>query len=1212
VTVATLGVERDHLTLRCVDPALDESRDLDPDAKARFEGWADDYRRALRKETNAVELLAIGRALFTWLDSSAAWLTRLRRDAQPPLLLELAVPLRPSPLEHAFLEAPWELLADAAGHLAADPSLVLSPVRRLGATSKPEAPSDHRLSLVFMAAAPEGAASLDYESEERAILDATSGIGLDLVVEESGSLAALADMMAIEAPVDILHLSCHGLSDSGPRMLLEDELGKRAAATADDFAQGLGSSLPQRLLFLSACLSADRPRSSDLVGSFAATMIQRGCPATLGWGGSVKDSDATRFTAELLARLAHKEPLESAVARARHALLVPPDGAAAQTAASEWHLARLYVGAKGGGAFIKGNRARRRLTAEHGHSEFLDRKNSAVLVTSAREFVGRRRPLQRILSALRTPGRGRVVIHGVGGHGKSSLAARVAHRLVDHAAVVVVDRFDAVAILDAIDRALLLQEVSDIIKERRDIVRTDPANLVLVLRKILAGPCREIQRDARDRIVGRPLFLVLDNFEDILQPSTFGFHTVEPSLLEAMRAVVKAFDDADTTSGLLITSRYAFTLPDRDGRDLAQEIVHEPLGPMSPDEGEKQAVAKARARKESTPIARDRARRCIRAARGNPRLQNLLFLCAVATPTKCDAMLDQIDRHLADGSAPDDEALRDFLENLALDTLIALLSDGEKALLRASTLLSIPVPIDILAKLGEAAGASATEVSGARLIALGVWDQIVKPEGAEALVNALVRPKLAVLGEEERRAMAAVVVGPLFKRWGEDGSRRSFAMDIELTQLGIDGGDMRAVATAGADAVQALFNREELRKAASLGVFAIEALDREGQEVPLRLFRTTGEACRAISDVGAMRRCFDRALDLVTAHRRDGKTVDVEVQASIVLNHGRRLYGEGSPDAALCAYEEAMALLQDAGYRRQRAVVLSEIARFHADKGEVDAALNLQKEALEIYEELGARRERASMLGDIARLRAAKGEVDAALNLHKEALDIYVELRVRRERAITLGDIARLRADMGELDDALDLHKEALKVYEELGARHERAITLGDIARLHAHKDEVDVALKLHKEALKVYEELGARRERAIALGDIARLRADMGEVNNALELHKEALKVYEELENVDGVANAHWSMGRIALQQGDGDAAHKHLSTAYTINSKLGRLDAICIVGFDLAMLFLELGKKAEAIPILTRSRDGFLRLGRPDYAQRVQQIIDLAADDI
>ena len=132
-----------------------------------------------------------------------------------------------------------------------------------------------------------------------------------------------------------------------------------------------------------------------------------------------------------------------------------------------------------------------------------------------------------------------------------------------------------------------------------------------------------------------------------------------------------------------------------------------------------------------------------------------------------------------------------------------------------------------------------------------------------------------------------------------------------------------------------------------------------------------------------------------------------------------------------------------------------------------------------------------------------------------------------------------------------------------------------------------------------------------MALGDIARLRAEKGEVDAALALHREALLIYEELGDLAGIANARWSMGRIARSQGDVDTALEHLSASYAINAKLGRLDGICIVGVDLAQLLLAVDHKTEAIQILTRSRDGFLRLGRPDYAQQIQDLIDSDTDD-
>ena len=280
-------------------------------------------------------------------------------------------------------------------------------------------------------------------------------------------------------------------------------------------------------------------------------------------------------------------------------------------------------------------------------------------------------------------------------------------------------------------------------------------------------------------------------------------------------------------------------------------------------------------------------------------------------------------------------------------------------------------------------------------------------------------------------------------------------------------------------------------------------------------------------------------------------------------------------------------------------------------RGQPLEALARLEEARRLCDPVGNKLVHAAILGDIARLRTDKGEVDAALALHNEVLQVYEEMGDRRARAAALGDIAHLRAQKGEVDIALALHNEALQVYEELGDRRSRAATLGDIARRRAQKGEVDAALALHNEALQVYEELGDRRSRAIALGDIADLRAHKGEVDIALALMREQLKLNEELSDPEGVANAHWLIGKIAIHQRDWTTALEHVSMSYAISSKLGQMDAICVVGLDLAKILLVKGRRVEAIPILVRSRDGFLRLGRLDFVNQVQELIDSTADN-
>jgi len=117
------------------------------DAK-RLAGWSARYRDARRK---ADVLAVVGREIYDWLDGKERWLARALEDARPTWLVEFAAGVHPGSDEALFLEAPWELLADGRGHLAARPGVVFCPIRRLRRPGTPAAPSEYRLSVAFMA-----------------------------------------------------------------------------------------------------------------------------------------------------------------------------------------------------------------------------------------------------------------------------------------------------------------------------------------------------------------------------------------------------------------------------------------------------------------------------------------------------------------------------------------------------------------------------------------------------------------------------------------------------------------------------------------------------------------------------------------------------------------------------------------------------------------------------------------------------------------------------------------------------------------------------------------------------------------------------------------------------------------------------------------------------------------------------------------------------
>ena len=1103
MTVVALTLDEGLLKIRCDSNGLSDDRELSDNDFSLLKQWSGSYLFALSRDSNPDTLRHIGREMCEWLDGGERCLKRVINAVEPPLLLEFCA-AKTDPRAREFLDAPWELVADESGHWAERDSLAYCPVRRLGGRSNQGEPSPYKLTAVFMAAAPKGVGQLRFEDEEASILKATRDSGMELVVEESGTLELLRACVVEEKP-DVVHISCHGTLKPEPALLLEDEFGDSRPASMQDLLRGLAGQKP-RLLFLSACQTA---MTDDVVSSLVWSLVQSAAPAMIGWAGSVRDHEAAEFARFLYRRLAEGEPSTQAVAYARLDLLLPQPSrrlAVAGGQSRDWHLARLYLGPSGGGVLATGRQGRRGGPRGYAYKAFLNRQKQEVPVAGPFEFVGRRRQLQSILREFHKPDGERkagVFIHGLGRQGKSSLAARVADRLEarDYKVLVVHGRYDASAILQVFREFAGRTDVDAVVKAHLKAVDESPENLQTALAELLEGPCCQVKKDNAEKILEHPVLLIIDDFEQALEGQRGGGrHRLKSNCVESIRATIKAFDRAATDSRLLFTSRFQFTLPDA-GRELANLLFDLPLPPMESYESEKQAAAKLKTSEDSSRaqvVARleSRIERIVQTSKGNPGLQDWLYRMAVENPESCDRCLDDIGGFLQRGEQPDEQEVLKFLERLALKSIVELLSPAQKEVLRASTLFQLPVPEPVMTRLAQAAGLSYGPDDLARLSALGLWDvyeNSFSKGGSAVAINPLVRPLARTLNENEEIALAGLAANDLFNGWGgpEGGNQRSSLHDFELTRLALLARQGEVLLHTAEYAVRWLERQFEYPEAAEIGEAAIGCIEQARQAVPLGLRRATAENDLTVGEVQRALVHLENALQEIERTKQEGRPVDPQDHGALLLSHARLLMQAGRPDDALLELEQARGLFK-------------------------------------------AEEDRAVTLGDIARLLADKGEVDKALKLHQERLVICEALGDKRSRAVTLSYIARLLADKGEVDKALKLHQENLVIYEALGDKWARAVTLDDIARLLADKGEVDKALKLHQENLVIYEALGNLEGVANALWSIAKIELRQRHIQQAFEHLAASYDISLKLGRLDAICQVGQDFGQLLCARGD------------------------------------------------------------------------------
>jgi CHAT domain-containing protein len=484
----------------------------------------------------AEDYAVTGQRLYEWLDGTDRWLERtLKQHPNEGLVLAFSVVGK---LAHL----PWEILHDGSSFFVERP-LGIVPVRWIPNSKKQllteSSPDNRALNVLFMATSPQKIEPvLDFEAEEGQILEATVKQPLGLTVEESGCLIELADLVSSydRGYFDVFHLTGHAtMKDGQPCFITESETGEPVWSNAKAIAKALRLRAP-KLVFLSGCRTG-QAGESGAVPSLAEELLKEGAQAVLSWGQKVLDSDATTAAAALYQALSEGYELTEAIALTYQALI--------HQKARDWHLLRLYITGALPGQLVTPLRTPGRKPAPPPSvaTQFLDTEGK-IKVPTRQSFVGRRHQLQNCLRSLKSnTDKLGVLIYGMGGFGKSSLAARLCDRLAD---------FDRIIWVGLIDEPTLVKRLSEKLESQElyKVLQNQDVNLKFRLKQVFQRLIEEGKK---------PLLLVLDDFETNLEVRTSGF-VLRPDGAEVLNALVQAMQEIDTVTShrIVITCRYDF------------------------------------------------------------------------------------------------------------------------------------------------------------------------------------------------------------------------------------------------------------------------------------------------------------------------------------------------------------------------------------------------------------------------------------------------------------------------------------------------------------------------------------------------------------------------------------------------------------------------------------------------------------------------------
>ncbi|MFN6495458.1 MAG: tetratricopeptide repeat protein [Nostoc sp. DedQUE01] len=705
-----------------------------------------DYYTGTRKPEENEEIRKrnkeFGKLLYNFLDrGSHQQLTKLLKKYRRNEGVILAIAAAKN-----LANLPWELLHDEKEFLvqrAVVPIRWMPPdpddVNKLFIDNKRK---NRPLQVLFMASSPRGELELDYEEEEARILKATKGRpqNVTLRVEESGILSELGGLINAydNGHFDVLHLTGHATFKEGkPRFIAETETGEADYVSASDIAKELQFK-PVKLIFLSGCHTA---RKSDLSAeiSMAEELVESGVQAVLGWGYKVLDTDAILAAEVLYKALSEGKQVTEAVAQTYQTLL--------KNNARDWDLLRLYTANKLPGKLVTPLEYKGRKPAPEPSftNRFLDAKGQRKVPTRE-SFIGRRRQLQKCLQSLIS--KTGVLIHGMGGLGKSSIAARLCDRRPNYERIVWVGKVNQQDLVDELLKNQILQKskFKSLLKELRNSQKELKFRLQQVFNKLKNN--------------GEKFLFVLDDFEENLDPGDHGY-VLKPYAAEVLNAIVWAIEDTYSSHRIIITCRYDF-----DFNKQWKNFYKQPLNAMRGTELQKMcnrlAVFKDQSQENETWPSKMK-----KLADGNPRL--LVFLNDELQKPSIDKD-DILNRWEAEPKKLQDEVLKNELKKYLLPRIREMLQRG--------LIFDLPVPKQALVEICETIGHQNIEQDINQAKALGFLE--VSPDDSLRVPRILDIEKLC---KTDLYRQAAKILYPLWVQPKENSKDISEEHSLEIFRL---------------------------------------------------------------------------------------------------------------------------------------------------------------------------------------------------------------------------------------------------------------------------------------------------------------------------------------------------------------------------------------------------------------------------------------------
>ncbi|AFY83929.1 tetratricopeptide repeat protein [Oscillatoria acuminata] len=302
-------------------------------------------------------------------------------------------------------------------------------------------------------------------------------------------------------------------------------------------------------------------------------------------------------------------------------------------------------------------------------------------------------------------------------------------------------------------------------------------------------------------------------------------------------------------------------------------------------------------------------------------------------------------------------------------------------------------------------------------------------------------------------------------------------------------------------------------------------------------------------------------------------------EADSLNNLGNAYYSPGRYSEAIVFYEQSLEINRQIGNRQGEANSLIGLGNAYHSLGRYSEAISFHEQSLEINRQIGNRGGEAASLGNLGNAYDSLGCYSEAISFHEQSLEINRDIGNRQGEANSLNNLGKDYDSLGRYREAIAFHKQSLEINRQIGDRQGEADSLIGLGNAYYSLGRYSEAISFHEQSLEIQREIGDRGGEAASFNNLGNAYYSLGRYSEAIAFSEQSLAIFREIGNRGGEATSLGNLGNPYYSLGRYSEAISFPEQSLAIQRQIGDRRGEARSLNNLGNAYHSLGRYSEAI---------------------------------